>query len=429
MGMKPEGLNVRLEAVRALEDLSRPGRRLDSLSSRPRFGRLDLRDRRLLMQLAYGVERWRGRLDYYIEQASSRPSHKIDPPVRWVLRLALFQLEFLRVPPRAAVHQAVECCRRLGKSSAAGFVNALLRRFLREPPDLPPGPSAEALAVRWSHPLWLVRRWLDRFGAELCERVLERNCSPPENHLWINTHRISVEEFRGLLQAEGIEHRDCSGLPQCLILPNASLTEHPLYRRGLCFFMDAASQAVAQLPSLEGRRVLGDFCSAPGGKSLVLASRMHAQARLHCCDISFRRLAAARRRARICRLPRLDHCLADWEAAPVFAGSFDFILADVPCSGLGTLQANPDIRWKVEEADLERHSQRQSRILSCCFKALRPGGELLYSTCSTEPEENQRVVEDFLHREALADPKGEPFRSFPLKHPGGGFYAALIRHG
>ncbi|MEE8584306.1 MAG: transcription antitermination factor NusB [Acidobacteriota bacterium] len=418
---------ARLVAVRLLEELSHPGRRLDSLSSQPEFAELSSRDKRLVMELAYGTERWRGRLDYQIQQLSRRPLEKLDRPVLWILRTALYQMDFLRIPHRAAVHQAVEACRQLGKSSAAGFVNALLRQWLRAAPELPQDDSAQSLSIRFSHPQWLVRRYRKRWGSELARRLLEKNNMPPEGYLWVNPRKASADWLRRQLEAEGIACQAYPRLPNCLVAPS-SLARHPLYRQGYCFFMDAASQKVAWLAAIEGRRRLGDFCSAPGGKAFVLAARMDQGALLHCTDSVPARLLGVRSRARLCRLQGLSYSVADWARRPIFRAAFDFVLADVPCSGLGTLSSNPDIRWKFEEDGFKRMQERQIRILENAFTALRPGGELLYSTCSTEPEENEQAVEEFLSRQPSARRCAEDFRSFPLRHDGEGFYAARIRH-
>lgn len=417
---------ARLAAVRLLEELSHPSRRLDALSRHPEFTALDSRGRRLAMELIYGTERWRGRLDYQIQQLSRRPLNKLDRPVLWILRTALYQMDFLRIPHRAAVHQAVESCRRLGKGSASAFVNALLRQWLRKAPSLPQDDSIASLSIRFSHPQWLVRRYLDRWGLEMACRFMETNNSAPQGYLWVNPRRASLGWFCQRLDEDGIAYQACPGLPNCLTAPS-SLANHPLYRKGFCFFMDAASQKVAWLAALEGRHCLGDFCSAPGGKAFVLATRMDKGAVLHCSDRVPSRLQEVRRRARLYGMSGLSYSVADWSRGTAFRAVFDYVLADVPCSGLGTLSSNPDIRWKFQQQGLKRMQQRQVRILENAFASLRPSGELVYSTCSTEPEENEQVVDEFLLR-TQARRCGQDFRSFPLRHPGEGFYAARIRH-
>ena len=390
---------------------------------------MDPRNRRLVTELVYGVLRNRSLLDCYLDQLSEKPLHRLDAMILWILRLALYQLEFLRIPDPAVVHEAVTLCRRSRKSSASGFVNAVLRSFLRKRPSLPKGDSPRALAVRYSHPEWLVRRYWKRYGRAGTRALLERNNQPPLPFAWINVFKTELRRFRRKLDREEISYEVYPDLPNCLIIRSPNLPQHKFYRQGLCFLMDVGSQEIAYLPSLERRRVLGDFCAAPGGKAFLMASRKRNDARLYCCDVRADRLRVTQERARFYQVPDLSFVAADLSLAVPFQDGFDFVLLDVPCSGLGTLRSNPDIRWKIQQADLPRFHSKQIAILRNGFAALRPGGELLYCTCSTEPEENDQVVEEFLSTEADARLLGGLHRTFPDPHPGECFFAARIRHG
>lgn len=408
-----------------LRRLSRPGHHLDALSRQSEFLALDPRQRRFVMQLAYGVERRRGTLDFYIAELSKRPLNRLDAPVLWILRLALFQIEHLRVPARAAVHEAVESCRRLGVTSAGGFVNALLRRFLRSKPELPQGPEASALAVRTSHPEWLARRYLERYGCPEAEALLEANNQPPRSCFWVNTRRQSLEEMSRLLREADIDSRPWPGLSQALEADSA-LAVHALSQQGRGFFMDAGSQAVLEDLDLDGCSLLADVCSAPGSKAFLLASRLPQKVRLLAFDRSLRRLREARRRQGELGLGRMSFLQADWEQSSCLAPRCHLVLADVPCSGLGTLRSNPDIRWKFREDGLTRLHGRQIAILEHAYAATAPGGRLLYVTCSSEPEENQHVVEAFLTRHVRARLE-EPWRlSMQAERPGDIFFSALL---
>lgn len=419
---------ARAVAVRFLEDLFEPPKHIDSLSQDPEFLSLDSRDRRFVTELVYGVLRNRERLDHHLSNLSQIPLHKLDPAVLWILRVALYQLEFMRIPDHAAVHETVELCRHFGKTSAAGFVNAMLRSFLREKPRLPEGRSANALAVRFSHPQWLVKRYLIRYGVDQTEELLARNNKPPMPFLWVNIFKTNLQSFCRQLEEEKIHYKVYSQLPSCAIVPSPSFTQHRTYQKGLCFFMDPASQEVAYLANVGKHRVLGDFCCAPGGKSFILASQKAKGSKLYCCDASFRRLKETRERARLHQVPDLNFIHADLTAVVPFREPFDFVLLDVPCSGLGTLRSNPDIRWKICEQDLQRFHSKQVSLLQNGFAALREGGELLYATCSTEPEENESVIEEFLTRQGKASLIGDFHRTFPAPHPGDCFFAARIRH-
>jgi len=201
-----------------------------------------------------------------------------------------------------------------------------------------------------------------------------------------------------------------------------------LYREGLGFFMDIASQEVAHMLDVRGAKTVGDFCAAPGGKSFLLASRIEKETHLLCSDAGLERLRRMKKRASLYEIRGLSYVNADQQPSAPFHPGFDSILVDAPCSGLGTIRSNPDIRWKIKEADLSRFHERQLDILTGAFSALKPGGELVYSTCSTEPEENEQVVSLLLEKKTSGRLVGEYRTTFPQDHPGDCFFAARIRH-
>ncbi|MFB3903609.1 MAG: transcription antitermination factor NusB [Acidobacteriota bacterium] len=388
--------NARAVAVEFLQRIATRGARLDQLASFAPFRALSPLDRRLATELSYGVLRNRGRLDFYIRCLAGRELPRIDTVVLWILRLGLYEIEFLRTPDHAAVHQAVDLARRFRKASAASFVNAILRGFCRQRPGLPPGDSPQALAVRYSHPEWLVSRYLDRFGLESAVNLLRRNNLSPLPLVWVNRFKTDIEAFRKLLVENGIEHEPFGGLPDSLIVRHPAFSEHAIYKSGYCFFMDAASQEIAQWPDLAAVTRIGDLCAAPGGKAFVLAWRSGGRASVHCADVSVLRLREMRKRAGLLDVTGLSYSIADLTQQAPFKPAFDLVLVDVPCTGLGTLRSNPDIRWKIQPSHLSRFHSRQLAILRNGFRVVAPGGRLVYSTCSTEPEENEGVVEEFL---------------------------------
>lgn len=390
------------------------------------FGALPDRDRRLATELVYGVLRNRSLLDWQLDALLKRPRAGLDPEVLQILRVGLFQLNFLRIPERAAVHEAVGLCREFRKVSAGPLVNAVLRRFLRSRPSFPDPHDSRGLSVRYSHPEWLVRRYLSRYGSEGARTILERNNRPPTPHLWVNPFRTTRARFCRRLGREGVPFQLHPRLSHCVRVNSRSFVRHPLYRRGHCFLMSPASQQVAQLGDLSGCRTLGDFCAAPGGKSFILQARKRSGARLISCDLSLSRLRQMKARADLCRIPQLRAVQADL-AHPPFRRRFDFILLDVPCTGTATLRANPDIRWRLAEEDVGRLSRIQCALLRSSFRMLRPGGQLVYATCSTEPEENLGVVETLLDSEPEAKLVRRPEGDF-LKREA--FFAAcLVRIG
>ncbi|MFB3068956.1 MAG: transcription antitermination factor NusB, partial [Acidobacteriota bacterium] len=260
-------------AASFLKDLLKHRKKLDSLSQNADFLNLDSRDRRLVVELVYGVLRNLRLLDHYLGKLSRTPLKKLDESVLWVLRLALYEIEFLRIPDHAAVHEAVGLCRKIGKTSAAGFVNAVLRSFLRESPTLPEGRSARALAVRFSHPEWLVKRYLTRYGVDQTEQLLRRNNEPPIPTLWVNIFKTDLQSLCRQLEEEQISYQVYPQLPNCITVRSAGFTQNRAYQEGLCFFMDVASQEVAYLTEVKNHQMLADLCCAPGGKAFLLVSQ------------------------------------------------------------------------------------------------------------------------------------------------------------
>jgi len=401
---------------------------LDQFAAFAPFQSLTPLDRRLATELGYGIMRNRARLDFYISRLAGRELQRIDGVVLWILRLGLYELEFLRTPDHAAVYESVDLARGFRKTSAKSFVNAILRGFSRQRPELPSGDSSGALAVRYSHPEWLVTRYLERFGAASTARLLERNNSNPLPLVRVNRFKTEVEAFRSLLDQEGIEHEIFPSVPDSLIIRHPAFSEHLLYKKGYCFFMDPASQQVAEWPDLAGLTRVGDLCAAPGGKASILAWRSRESATVHCSDVSPVRLRDMKKRAGLLEIPNLSYSVADLTQPAPFKPAFDFVLVDVPCTGLGTLRSNPDIRWKIQPSHLPRFHARQVAILRNAFDVIARGGRLLYATCSTEPEENEGVVEEFLAGEPKAALMRPYYRTFPQEHAGDCFFAAEIRH-
>ena len=416
---------ARSVALRVLLESEHGGRvSLETHFESSGFDSLPDRDRRLATELVYGVLRNRSLLDWQMDALLDRPRSGLDPEVLQILRVGLLQLNFLRIPARAAVHESVGLCRELRKASAGPLVNAVLRRFLRNRPPAPHAGDARSLSIRYSHPEWLVRRYLSRYGSEGTRTILQRNNRPPLLHLWVNPFRTTREKFCRRLDREGVPLQLHPHLPHCVRVNSRSFVRHPLYRQGHCFLMSPASQEVAQLGDLRGCRTLGDFCAAPGGKSFILHARKRSDARVFCCDLSFPRLRQMRARAHLYGIPQLKMVQADM-AHPPFRIPFDFILLDVPCTGTATLRANPDLRWRLAEEDVPRMARIQRSLLQSSFRMLRPGGQLVYATCSTDPEENREVVEHLLKMEPEAKLLRHPEPDF-LKREA--FFAAnLVR--
>ena len=393
----------------ALDALSRiaAGQELPEALARTRDALADERDRALAAAIVIGTLRWRALLDHHLAHASTRPLAQLDAVVVDIVRLSLFQLLFLeRVPASAVVHDAVSMARRAGKSSAGGFVNAVLRTLSRGRSALEtPGPPAairtaedrvqaiEALHVSGSHPRWLVSRWIDRLGLEAAsEWVAFDNAEPPMT-LRVNRRRWTRDALAAALRERGVETVPAPLAPDGLRV----VSGNPLRLPGAGDFLvqDEASQLVAlMVDARPGHRVL-DACAAPGGKTLVLADQLGGRGTLVAGDVGMRRagLLRALLRAHEADLPIVVH---DVERAMPFGPRFDRVLLDAPCTGLGTLRRDVDIRWRRLEGDIAAAAARQRRMIAAAAGAVAPGGRLVYATCSSEPEENEEVVAAFL---------------------------------
>lgn len=367
----------------------------------------DDRDRALATDIATGVLRWRAALDHLIVQFSKRALERIDPEIVEILRLSAYQLLHLtRVPAAAVVDDGVELARRAGKKSASGFVNAVLRAIARRRHalPLPPRPVATSdrgavldyFSITLSHPRWLVARWYDRYGFDATEAWLRFNNAPAPLTLRANRLRLAPDELVERLTASGISVRRGRFAPDALIVGEGYPLRGPGLDQGWFVVQDEASQLVALLAGeAPGTRVL-DACAAPGGKTTALASAMRDGSLLVACDVRDRRVGLLRRTVGACGATNVRIAQADLLAPLPFRTLFDCVLVDAPCSGLGTLRRDPDIRWRRREADLATLAGAQRAMLQHAAEVVAPGGRLIYATCTSEPEENEAVAEAFL---------------------------------
>jgi 16S rRNA (cytosine967-C5)-methyltransferase len=348
-------------------------------------------DAALATELAYGVLRRRAQLDFLIILSSGKPKLPTDAEVLTALRLGAYQLRFLtRIPAHAAVSESVELVKRHGKRSAAGLVNALLRKL---PPLPEPWPDAP---TRLSIPDWILARWTGAWGREAAESAALAALQPPETYI---RHSSSSDQTQTLEETE---------------VPGCYRVSGPV--PPACRIQDIGSQWVASLLEVHPGHAVLDLCAAPGNKTAQL---LEASPRIAvACDASPRRLKAMALsgHAAGARLLRLDAT----QPLP-FGPIFDRILVDAPCSGTGTLARNPDIKWRLAPDDILRHAARQKQILASALACLKPGGRLVYSTCSIEPEENSEVL-----AHAASGYSIQSFTRLPGRDPGDGFQAAVI---
>jgi 16S rRNA (cytosine967-C5)-methyltransferase len=360
-------------------------------------------DRNLATALVLGVLRWQIRLDHQLQALLSRPNARLDPEIFIALRLGAFQLLHLdRIPARAAIDESVELAKQAGHRYASGMVNAVLRKLAGAPRFDFLEESAGELAFAQAHPAWMVERWANFYGLEATRAICRHGQSQPALTVRIQSPAVESE----LTQA-GIQLEPGELLTAARAVISGDVTATEAYREGGARLQDEGSQLVAELAALAGDSLnqkvksILDTCAAPGGKTLILAER-NPQARIVACESSPPRLEQLRKR--LGGLGERVECrLADATALEEDQ-AFDLVLADVPCSGTGTLGRNPEIRHRLRPEDLPRQAERQKAILQSALRAVRPGGRVVYSTCSLEPEENEQVVAAVLAANANARP-------------------------
>lgn len=434
--------SARAAALAVLERCRRDGAwSSDALDGELRRAALEKRDAALAARLVLSVLQNRLYCDFYIERCGGKNPAQLQPKLLDILRLGAVQLLLLdKIPARAAVNETVSLCREAGLERAAGLVNAVLRRIAEARDVLPPIPGAGTagyLSVRYSHPRWLVERLLREHDYDFVEGFLRANNAVPALTVQVNTQKIAPEDYtRALLRAD-IPFTAFPELPGCLRLASGAVTSLPGFEEGLFYVQDrAARSAVAAAALKPGLRVL-DCCAAPGGKSFAAALAMGDSGSILSCDIHEKKLrrieeGAARLGLTCIRTKAMDARQPEAE----MEGAFDLVLADVPCSGLGVIGKRPEIRDKAE-AEIERLPEIQRDILRSVSRCVRPGGVLLYSTCTVLRAENEEQIAAF-----LAESPGftaEDFRLGTLRSQGGcytfwpqldgtdGFFAAKLR--
>ena len=362
-------------------------------------------DRALVTELFYGVLRHRAALDWRLAACSQRHLARLAPPTLTLLRLGAYQLLFLsRVPASAAVNETVALTKRLCAPADVGFVNAVLRALDRRRhelivPDLLERPL-DHLTAEYSHPVWLVRRWLKRFGVQRTLHLCRANNAIPPMTLRVNALVTTRERLLDVLRQEGVEAAPCAVSPQGVVIRGTPPTATRAFAQGWYYVQDEAAQlvglAVAPRP---GERVL-DACAAPGGKSIHLAELMGDRGEVVAADVKPDRLGLVAENCRRMGIKSVQTVAADLTQASDAArlGRFDRILVDAPCTGLGVLRRHPEAKWHKTEGLIARYAATQRAILDAVAPLLTPGGVLVYSTCSTEREENEEIVTEFLRR-------------------------------
>src|SRR3954462_4873940 len=383
---------ARAVAAEVCVDLRR-GEFLDQSFER-RIGPLDARDRRWTRELVYGMLRHRAIIDAILSERVRGGLVRLDPDVIDLLRLGVYQLLYMgSVPAYAAIAQTVELAKRRHGLGASKLVNAVLRRTDREREQLTPSKptdALDALALRYSHPRWLIARWIERWGEQDTERLLTLNNA--EAPVIIRPYGIVREQLEAMMEAAGVHVADAPYARDSIAISGGTtFTELGAFKKGLFFVQDPAATLVTMYAAIQTGSTVADLCAAPGGKALELS---RTASRVVGSDKSFARLQ--RLLANQKRLESLNFYPFVGDARQPAIKPVDVVLIDVPCTGTGTFRRHPDARWRIKISDFAVMSQLQRSILVAAADAVKPGGLLIYSTCSLEPEENDLQIDWFL---------------------------------
>lgn len=405
-------------------------------------------DRGLFAELVFGVLRRQGTLDHYLKQLVQQPLERLELPVLLLLRLGLYQLRYLdRVPSHAAVHATVELTN-LILPRAKGLINGVLRSHLRQQETLTlPDPalqSAAWLAAAYSLPGWLAEQWLQQFPQNEAAGLAAASTEIPPLTLRVNTLRTTRSALLERLQSAEFSAEPCRFAPEGIqILQRCQITSLPGFDEGLFMVQDEASQLVAHLLAPQTGEQILDMCAAPGGKATHLAQLMNDQGSITATDLNARRIRRICESAERLGLTSIQALAGDALGNDYLEGlQFDRILLDAPCSGLGVIRRNPEAKWRLTPAEISRCAARQRLLIDAAAARLKPGGVLVYATCSTAVEEDEAVIKDFLSRnpEFVVENGAQLFpewadlfdnsgylRAWPHRHGTDGFFAARLK--
>ena len=361
-------------------------------------------DRRLVTDLLYGSVRRQRTLDFIIDQLATKKSHQQPTELRTILHLGLYQLRYQeRIPASAAVNTTVELAKENGFAGLTGFVNGLLRQYIRSveaSPDflkLPENP-VEGLGILHSFPDWIIQVWLEQLGLVETEKLCEWMNQTPTIDLRINPLRTSIEEVETALKSAGILARRMPNLPQALRLigNTGSIQKLPGFKDGWWVVQDASAQLVGHLLDPQPGEVIVDACAAPGGKTTHIAELIQDRGTVWAGDRNASRLRKLKENAQRLNLHSIQICTGDSRNLPQFYNAADRVLLDAPCSGLGTLHRHADARWRQTPESVQELSTLQKELLAHTSKFVKAGGVLVYATCTLHPAENEDVITQFL---------------------------------
>ncbi len=437
---------VRGIAVKILNRVDRTDAYLDKLLEiEIRNAELSGKDKALLFEIVHGVIRWLGRIDWVLNGFYKGQFSKCIPNVKNSMRVALYQILFLdKIPHHAAVNESVEFVKKLQGDKSAGLTNAVLRNIIRNRKNIrypdKKEDSVGYLSAYYSHPTWMVKRWVARFGEKETEKLLIANNKRPSHTIRINQLKTNFQELKSLLSSVDLEYKEAryiKGYFQLKALTNITSWEY--FQKGYFTIQDESTGfSCKALEPKAGDKIL-DLCAAPGGKTTLLADIMNNEGEIVALDKFESRLNIFNKNIKRLDITNVRSVVKD--ALEFDEDEFDGVLADVPCSGLGTLTKKPDIKWKKDFGDIRKLNKTQLKLINKAGSLVKKGGTLIYSTCTIEPEENINIVKQFLENnsnfelvnlnnkfdKSLLDENG-CIQTLPHKHGiDGAFVAKLIR--
>lgn len=363
---------------------------------------ISTKDKNLFTEIVYGTLERKLTLDYYLTPFIQK-RQKVDSWVLMLLRMSLYQMKFLdKVPPFAVINEAVEIAKKRGHKGIASFVNGVLRSVNRRGV---PSPEAilnetERLAITTSHPLWLVERWVEQYGFTVAEAICESHLERSKMTARIQTLKIKQADAIKKLAEEGIEAKPSVVAEQGIVIQSGSILESDLYKTGYLTIQDESSMLVGQLIDVKAGMNVLDACSAPGGKTTHIAELMENKGHIKAYDIHKKKLKLIKEKMALLDLSIIDVASADARHLQDYeqVESFDRILVDAPCSGLGVIRSKPDLKYSKSEEDINRLAHIQQSILQSVAPLLTKDGKLVYSTCTIDKKENEEVIKDFLEK-------------------------------
>lgn len=391
--------NARSTALKALYNIEKSGAYINiELKKCLDSAEISDTDKRLATEICHGTVKYKINLDFYIKNASSIKINKISPYVKIILRMGVYQIKYMdKIPVSAAVNESVKLAKRYGGARSGGFVNAVLKKIANSEIEYPKD-RAEFLSVKYSYPIELCEKYISDFGFDFAKDIMEKSLERPKIYIRVNTLKISVDDFLKILDGEGIKYEKSALCPDAVRVSNLGLllkSKH--FSDGLFYVQDLSSMLACRiLAPKKGASVL-DICAAPGGKSTYIAQLMQNSGEIYSSDIYEHKIKLISENAKRLGIDIIKPCINDATAEnKAYFDKFDFVLADLPCSGLGIANKKPEIKYSVTQNDISSLADMGLKILNNCAKYVKKGGTLVFSLCTFTKDEGEENVKKFL---------------------------------